>query len=73
VEALRGELRGKQTSMDTLERQFKSKAEDYSKLQRIVESLRDELNLERKRVKNFEDLYQSIQEKRIKIINPKSE
>ena len=31
--------------MDSLERQFKSKAEDYSKLQRIVESLRDELNL----------------------------
>lgn len=42
---LKGELKTKSMSIESLEKQFKSKTEDYSKLQRKVESLSDELNL----------------------------
>jgi hypothetical protein len=38
---LKGELKTKSMNIDALERQFKAKTEDYSKLQRKVESLSD--------------------------------
>jgi predicted RNase H-like nuclease (RuvC/YqgF family) len=42
---LRGELKSKATNIEQLERQLRVKSEEYSKLERRVESLGDELSL----------------------------
>ena len=41
MERLKGELKNKNMSIESLERQLKSKIEDYSKLERKAESLSD--------------------------------
>lgn len=69
VQGLRSELRAKSSNIESLEKQFKAKIEDYCRLQRVVEGLNDELALERKRVRNFEELYQNIQNKRNLLAN----
>ena len=72
MELLKGELQSKTHSIQALEKQYKSKVEDFSKLQRVVESLNDELSLERRRVSKFEELYQNIHAKKNKLIGEKS-